>query len=100
MNRPFHLASLCLLLASCQSVSSASPKQPDARSKLEAAISLAIAQAGEFCFQQIDESELTVAIFDSDYKISLQVIGNVRGGGAEVLIDRASSEVKEVTCSQ
>ena len=100
MSRPFHLVSLCLLLAACSSVSSADPKRPYAKSKLEAAISVAIAQTRETCIDRNDESDLTVAIVDSNYTISLQVIGNVRGGGAEVLVDRASGEVEEVTCFQ
>jgi hypothetical protein len=99
MNRASKSGSICLLLLLNSSTAVACPEHADVKSKLEVAISVAIHEARK-CSNEIDESEMTVTIVDSTYRISLSMIGNVRGGAAEVLVDRASGEVRGVTCFQ
>ena len=76
----------------------ASQRQGDVKSRLELAVSSAISEAKK-CNIRVDDVEMTVSISDSTYRIEM-INPNVRGGGAVVVVERATAKVESLVCLQ
>ena len=76
----------------------ASQRQIGVKSRLELAVSSAISEAKK-CNIRVDDVEMTVSISGSTYRIEI-FNPNVRGGGAVVVVERATAKVESLVCLQ
>ncbi len=76
----------------------ASQRRSAVKSRLELAVSSAISEANK-CGVSMDDVEMSVSISGSTYRIEI-FNPNVRGGGAVVIVERATTKVEGFTCLQ
>lgn len=104
MNRSAAVKRIQISFAACFSMlvlapsGFASQRQSDVKSRLELAVSSAISEAKK-CNIRVDDVEMTVSISDSTYRIEM-FNPNVRGGGAVVIVERATAKVESLVCLQ